>query len=122
MADLPPLHGGLVGYLGYDVVREVEHLPNVPPDDPGLPDAVLHVIGQLCAFDHWRQRVVLVDNVVVPTDWSEAEAAAAFDAAGERLDDLAAELFRPAGWRSPRGPRADEAPPEVARTMTSATY
>ncbi|MGA2522335.1 MAG: anthranilate synthase component I, partial [Acidimicrobiales bacterium] len=60
-ADLPPLHGGLVGYLGYDVVREVEHLPNEPPDDLGVPDAVLHVIGQLCAFDHWRQRVVLVD-------------------------------------------------------------
>ena len=29
--DLPPLHGGLIGYLDYDVVREVEHLPNVPP-------------------------------------------------------------------------------------------
>ena len=30
---LPPLHGGLVGYLGYDVVREVERLPDVPTDD-----------------------------------------------------------------------------------------
>ncbi|HYA69587.1 MAG TPA: anthranilate synthase component I, partial [Acidimicrobiales bacterium] len=55
---LPPLHGGLVGYLGYDVVREIERLPAVPPDDLGFPDAVLGVIGQLCAFDHWRQRVV----------------------------------------------------------------
>ena len=63
-ADLPPLHGGLVGYLGYDVVREMETLPDVPPDDLGFPDALLMVIGQLCAFDHWRQRVVLVDNVV----------------------------------------------------------
>ena len=35
--DLPPLHGGLVGYLGYDVVREVEHLPDVPADDRGCP-------------------------------------------------------------------------------------
>ena len=65
LADLPPLHGGLVGYLGYDVVREVEHLPDVPPDDLGHPDAILAVIGQLAAFDHWRQRVVLIDNVVV---------------------------------------------------------
>ena len=71
-----------MGYLGYDVVREVEHLPNVPRDDAGLPDAILHVIGQLCAFDHWRQRVVLVDNVVVGEDWDDAEASAAFDAAG----------------------------------------
>ena len=40
LPDLPPLHGGLVGYLGYDVVREVERLPDIPPDDLGLPDAV----------------------------------------------------------------------------------
>lgn len=71
LSDLPPLHGGLVGYLGYDIVREVEHLPNVPRDDAGLPDAILHVIGQLCAFDHWRQRVVLVENVVVGEDWEK---------------------------------------------------
>ena len=97
VAGLPPLHGGLVGYLGYDVVREVEHLPDVPRDDAGLPDAVLHVIGQLCAFDHWRQRVVLVDNVVVGEGWGDAEAGAAYDAAGARLDALAADLSRPSG-------------------------
>ncbi|HXW38109.1 MAG TPA: hypothetical protein VEJ44_00330, partial [Acidimicrobiales bacterium] len=62
---LPPLFAGVVGYLGYDVVREVEHLPDVPLDDQGFPDACLAVIGQLCAFDHWRQRVVLIDNVAV---------------------------------------------------------
>ena len=56
LPDLPPLHGGVVGYLGYDVVREVERLPDVPPDDLGLPDAVMSVIGSLAAFDHWRQR------------------------------------------------------------------
>ena len=44
-AELPPFHGGVVGYLGYDVVREIERLPDVPPDDLGLPDAVLSVTG-----------------------------------------------------------------------------
>ena len=63
---LPPLHGGLMGYLGYDVVREVEHLPNVPPDDRGFPDGIMSVIGELVAIDHWRQRAVLLANVVVP--------------------------------------------------------
>ena len=66
IGDLPPLHGGLVGYLGYDVVREVERLGSPPHDDLGLPDAVVSVIGELAAFDHWRQRVTLVDNVIVP--------------------------------------------------------
>ena len=32
ISDLPPLHGGIVGYLGYDVIREVEHLPDAPPN------------------------------------------------------------------------------------------
>src|SRR5690606_12090167 len=44
MPDLPPMHGGIMGYLGYDVIREVEHLPNPPHDDHGLPDAVMSVI------------------------------------------------------------------------------
>jgi anthranilate synthase component 1 len=120
--DLPPLHGGLVGYLGYDVVREVEHLPDVPRDDAGLPDAVLHVIGQLCAFDHWRQRVVLVDNVVVGDRWGEAEASAAFDAAGARLDDLAADLSRPLGGPPLEAPRPDDVAPEVTANMTSQQF
>ncbi|MFY7967852.1 MAG: anthranilate synthase component I, partial [Pirellulaceae bacterium] len=35
---LPPFAGGAIGYAGYDVVRYVEHLPNAPKDDRGLPD------------------------------------------------------------------------------------
>ena len=40
-ADLPPLQGGVMGYLGYDVVREVERLPDTPHDDRQFPDAVM---------------------------------------------------------------------------------
>ena len=61
--ELPPLTGGMMGYLGYDVIREVEHLPDVPPDDLGVPDAVMSMIGSLAAFDHWRQRVTLIESV-----------------------------------------------------------
>jgi anthranilate synthase component 1 len=122
LADLPPLHGGLVGYLGYDVVREVEHLPDAPPDDAGLPDAVLHVIGQLCAFDHWRQRVVLVENVVVGEDWGDGEASAAFDAARARLDELAADLARPWGGPPLEAPRPEDVLPDVTATMSSEAF
>ena len=41
LASLPPFHGGIVGWLGYDTVREIERLPNVPADDLGHADAVL---------------------------------------------------------------------------------
>ncbi|HXQ90606.1 MAG TPA: anthranilate synthase component I, partial [Acidimicrobiales bacterium] len=122
LADLPPLHGGLVGYIGYDVVREVERLPRVPPDDLGHPDAVLNVIGQLCAFDHWRQRVVLVDNVVVHEGWSDDEADAAYAAAGERLDDMAGDLFRPLDEPPLLAPDPGEDPAPAVRTMTPDAY
>ena len=72
-----------MGYLGYDVIREVEHLPDVPPDDRDYPDAVMSVIGSLAAFDHWRQRVYLIESV--PTlGLSADELDAAYDAAIER--------------------------------------
>ena len=47
-----------MGYLGYDVVREVERLPDVPPDDHGTARrGDVASSAQLAAFDHWRQRV-----------------------------------------------------------------
>ncbi len=92
---LPPLHSGVVGYLGYDVVREVEHLPDPPPDDQGMPDAVLDVIGRLVAFDHWRQRVLLIQNVVLPPEPSAGFVDEAYEQALESLDDLARAGARP---------------------------
>jgi anthranilate synthase component 1 len=121
LETLPPLHGGLVGYLGYDVVREVEFLPDVPPDDLGHPDAALWVIGQLCAFDHWRQRVVLIDNVIVEGR-SPDELAAAYAAAEARLAVLATDLFSGAASAPMALPEQPIAPAAVTRTMTSETY
>ncbi len=128
LPGLPPLHGGLVGYLGYDVVREIERLPDPPPDDLGHPDAALVVIGQFCAFDHWRQRIVLVDNVVVPqAAEGEIDTAAVATVYGEacvRLAELAADCAR-----GPSEPAHLVAVPplgleraEAKRTMTSGEY
>jgi anthranilate synthase component 1 len=123
LAELPPLHGGIVGYLGYDVVREVERLPDVPPDDQGHPDAVLSVIGQLAAFDHWRQRVYLVDNVVLrPGQTGDGALDQAYGRAGERLDELATELGRPLAYPPADPPRADDIPPEVRSTVGPEGY
>ena len=55
LVGLPPLHGGLVGYLGYDVVREVERLPAVPPDDLGQP-AQMELFPQLLTALRRRRR------------------------------------------------------------------
>jgi anthranilate synthase component I len=120
--ELPPLHGGLVGYLGYDVVREVERLPDVPDDDRGHPDAVVSVVGQLAAFDHWRQRVTLIDNVIVEPDATAAELDAAYEAAIGRLDQLAADGARPLDEPMLTPPQPDDEPPEVTSSMADGHY
>ncbi|MGH9190035.1 MAG: anthranilate synthase component I [Acidimicrobiales bacterium] len=120
--DLPPLHGGVVGYLGYDVVREVERLPHPPPDDLGHPVAVLSVIGHLAAFDHWRQRVYLIENVLVGRDTDEAALDAAFAAAAARLEAMAQDLGRPLPYVPAEPPSASEALPEVRSTVGTDLY
>jgi anthranilate synthase component I len=119
---LPPLHSGLVGYIGYDVVREVERLGDVPPDDVGLPDSSLFLIGQLCAFDHWRGRVVLIENVPIRPNSSKDELERAYDRASDRLDQLADDLFKPVTQQPLDVPSAREEWPEVSRAMTPARY
>jgi anthranilate synthase component I len=110
LPELPPLHGGVVGHLGYDVVREVEHLPHTPHDDRGHPDAVLSVIGELAAFDHWRQRVTLIENVIVPAGADEAAIDALYDDAVARLDTLARDGARPLDEPLVEPPDTDELP------------
>ena len=120
--ELPPLHGGLVGYLGYDVVREVERLPDVPPDDVGAPDAVLSVIGPMAAFDHWRQRVFLIDNVMVDPAWGQAEIDAAYDAATGAIDAMASDLGRPLTDAPAEPPDPAEGLPEFNRRVSAEQY
>jgi anthranilate synthase component 1 len=125
LPELPPLHGGVVGYIGYDVVREVEHLPHVPYDDLALPDAVLSVIGQLAVFDHWRQRVTLIENVMVPDGAAGAddvELDRAYDEANRRLDALAADGARPLAEPVVEPPAADDPLPAVRSSVGTRAY
>ena len=53
--NFPPMYSGLLGYLGYDIVREIEDLPPPANDDLQVPDAILSIIGEVAAFDHWSK-------------------------------------------------------------------
>ena len=121
---LPPLHGGIMGYLGYDVVREVEHLPDAPADDQSYPDAVLSVIGQLAVFDHFRQRVFLIDNVLLSGDETPDQLDAAYDAAAARVDQMAADGARSVDEPLVAPPGADDLldPDEVRSSMGGSRY
>jgi anthranilate synthase component 1 len=122
LTGLPPLHGGVVGYLGYDVVREIERLPEAPRDDLGHPDAALVVIGQFAAFDHWRQRIILIDNVLVPEEADQAVLQASYESACTRLRELAADCARTRSGEMVPAPREGIEQAEATRTMSSDDY
>ncbi len=120
--DLPPLVAGLVGYFGYDVVREVEHLPDIPPDTEGYPDAVLEVIGELAVFDHWRQRVTLVAVALLPADADAATIDAAYHDAVRRLDQLALDGAKSLDEPLLEPPSTDDELPDITSSMGSGDY
>ena len=122
LPELPPLHGGLVGYLGYDVVREVERLPDVPADDMGNPDAVLSIIGELAAYDHYRQRVTLLANAYISPGATDTDIDSAYDEAMARLGQLALDGARALDEPLVDPPDPGEALPEVRSSMGARLY
>ena len=89
---LPPMAAGLVGYIGYDMVRHMERLPDPNPDVLHLPDAILMRPTIMAIFDSVEDLVTLVTPV-----WPEEglNARAAYGRAAERLADTVADLERP---------------------------
>ena len=82
-AHLPPMLGGLVGYLGYDMVRLMERLPAKNTDALGLPEALLLRPTLFAVFDNIRDELTLAapiypqPGVPAATAWSNAQAALA---------------------------------------------
>ena len=87
-----PLHGGAVGYLGYDVIREVEDIPASGRDDLGMPDVQLLFPYHVVALDHLRQIMTIVTNVVVEDTDDEAELLRRYEAAVTDTDSVVARL------------------------------
>src|SRR5215217_2135438 len=70
-ADLPPLTGGLVGYLGYDVVRRLERLPDRSEPDLGMPELAMMLVTDLAVLDHTDGAAILIANAVLPADGTD---------------------------------------------------
>ena len=85
---LPRFAGGAVGYLGYDVIRYVERLPAPPPDDLGLPEAMLLFTDVVLAIDNLFGRAQAIAMVDVTGAGDEAELRRRYDEAAGKLDDV----------------------------------
>ncbi|MFD9699655.1 anthranilate synthase component I [Lentzea sp. NPDC059081] len=95
LPGLPPLTGGMVGYIGYDAVRRLERLPVIAEDDLKLPEMVMLLATDLAALDHHEGTVTLIANAINWDDSAE-RVDAAYDDAVRRLDEMTTALHTPA--------------------------
>ncbi|MDO8840514.1 MAG: anthranilate synthase component I [Parvibaculum sp.] len=89
--ELPPMAAGVFGYMGYDMVRLMEHLPDENPDVLGLPDGLFVRPTIIAVFDSVKDEVTLV-TPVRPEPGVNAKAA--YARAEERLSDIVADFDR----------------------------
>jgi len=88
IADLPRFHGGMVGYLSYEVARYFERLPSPDHDPQGLPESVLMLADTLLVFDHLTHKIKVVSHAYLDSDVEAAylEATRKIDSIVDRLE------------------------------------
>lgn len=93
IAGHPPLTGGLVGFIGWEAIRQIERLPDAPPADVEIPGQALSFVSELVVLDHRTGSVLLIaaalnDGVDTPDDlWDRAQSS---------LDSMQSRLSQPA--------------------------
>jgi anthranilate synthase component 1 len=93
LPGLPPLTGGMVGYLSYDSVRRWERLPDANPDEIGVPEVAMLLATDLAVLDHHDGSVLLIANAINYDD-SDERVDDAFADAVRRLDAMQADLAK----------------------------
>lgn len=91
LPGMPPLTGGMVGYIGYDAVRWLERLPELAERDLDIPELTMLLATDLAAFDHHEGTVTLIANAV---NWDDSpeRVDAAYDDAVARLNAMTKQL------------------------------
>ncbi|MEU2183001.1 anthranilate synthase component I [Streptomyces thermolilacinus] len=94
-SGMPPFTGGMVGYLGYDIVRRLERIGDHGADELGLPELTMLLTSDLAVLDHWDGTVLLIANAINHNDLDTGVDEAYADAVA-RLDAMQADLAGPA--------------------------
>ncbi len=90
---LPPMASGLVGYMGYDMVKLMEKLPDTKPDTIGIPDSCFIRPKVMVIFDSVSDKIFIV--TVIWADAKRTDAARAYDAAIKRIQVVLDKLAQP---------------------------
>ena len=92
---LPRFSGGLVGYMGYDMVRFFEDLPDKNPDDLQVPDSIFMVADNLVIFDHSAHKVKIVVNVYNNIGHSAKRIGQVYDDTVKKIEEVIKKLNTP---------------------------
>lgn len=117
-AKLPPMAACLIGYMGYDTVRQMERIPDQNPDELGLPDGLFFRPTVICVFDRVEDQVTVISPV---RPQAGVDALAAYEQASHRLADVVGDFERSLPYR--REPtETDSAVPEPVSNMSRETF
>ena len=89
---LPRFWGGAVGYFGYDIVRQIERLPEGPPGDLDLPDGLFVFTDIVLAIDNLKGRAMAIAAVPVDEGATPAELKRLYEEAADRTADVVRRL------------------------------
>lgn len=91
---LPPFTSGMVGFVGWECVRHWERLPDPPPDDLGLPELAMNLVGEMAVLDNRDSTVTLIANAI-NQDGADTGVDEAYAAAVARLHAMLGALSAP---------------------------
>jgi anthranilate synthase component 1 len=118
-SDLPPLTGGLVGYLGYEIVRRLEKIKSSTVDDLNIPEITMLLTSYLAVFDHLENEITLIANAI-NWDGSADRVDDAYQAALNRLEIMSKNLATLPAVEFSRIP--DRAVPNYQRGTSDAEF
>jgi anthranilate synthase component 1 len=116
---LPRFCGGLVGYMGYDMVRFFETIPDKNTDELNAPDCVLMLSDTLVIFDHVNRKIKIVSNAILDSN-APLLLKKSYDAAVKKIDSLVRSLKKPI-LTEPE-PKEVTAKAEVTSNMTKSAF
>jgi anthranilate synthase component 1 len=119
LPDLPPLTGGLVGYLGYEIVRRLEKIPNLASTDVDIPEIAMMLTSDLAVYDHKEGDITLIANVI-NWDGSTERVDEVYDLAIKRLDKMESDLLKNTDDQFKEIP--DRVSPQFKRNTTDEGY
>lgn len=116
--SLPPFTGGLVGYLGFDVVRHLERLPRPVSHRPLAPDSVFGLVTDVAVFDHHDAHVTVIANAI-NYDGTDQGVDDAWKESVQRVEQMTTRLLEGGSYGARCVATSKAIPPESAKRVTS---